>query len=751
MNPSKSAAADVLQNLRRAYRRLPRPARVAVWALVIAGPVLAFTSGGGSGERDLEALDRDLTSVAAVATGDDEPEADASPVADISSASSPAGNGTFVRGVAAVQSFDLDYELERIERAGQFLRVDREEGLDLDDALEVLKNHVREAGPGADVLKMIRQGPNGRKPAFLIAHSAPLMAMGDIWGAVATLLVAHELDDDDATPLVNLAAIANSQGLPGAALALLDAASKLQMKDDDSPMGMRERASLLNNRGHALILLGRHAEAEKPLREALQLSPEMSEAARNLAHVLMKQGKREQAQALAPRTVWRLPGAPTRPVKVRTESRKEPAPEEPSVPTGKPEEVKAWAQSPYLVESHGRVSLPLYIALDLSRQGQIAWPEPIYPKPDATYVSYFPTASARYVAAGEAAAALRQQSSALISSRAGKRMTPGDLIRQSIEVRISPLWMMEPVDTEMHRLEASKENRILDSHQPTRFQALDVARAEYQMALAADRFNERLQKESRCPTGATYAACCEIRRAAINRNIVNMIPVVREYEDRMRVFFRDAYGLSTAYASNLPMGVWHDMARIDIEADVQQFVKHTQQEIAFAFAHAAPSGGGCYGPAGKPVGEAPEVNVDAPACSAASQWASGKYKFSDAFSMELTCGKVKFVVEYSVPGIRKLNWNDAAEVGLDLGLHAEAELNMAGTVTFFAGPKGGVQGKVGGVGADFGVKDGIYAVIGRDGIQDAGFRVVIGGGVGGGPAGGTHDVDQMDFSFVSAI
>jgi hypothetical protein len=49
------------------------------------------------------------------------------------------------------------------------------------------------------------------------------------------------------------------------------------------------------------------------------------------------------------------------------------------------------------------------------------------------------------------------------------------------------------------------------------------------------------------------------------------------------------------------------------------------------------------------------------------------------------------------------------------------------------------------------VKDGIYAVIGKDGIQDAGFRVVIGGGVSGGPGGATHDVDQMDFSFVSAI
>jgi hypothetical protein len=76
---------------------------------------------------------------------------------------------------------------------------------------------------------------------------------------------------------------------------------------------------------------------------------------------------------------------------------------------------------------------------------------------------------------------------------------------------------------------------------------------------------------------------------------------------------------------------------------------------------------------------------------------------------------------------------------------------MDGTVTIFAGPKGGIAGEVGGIGGDFGVKDGVYAVIGRDGIQDAGFRVVIGGGVSAGDAAGTHDVDSMDFSFASAI
>jgi tetratricopeptide (TPR) repeat protein len=578
------------------------------------------------------------------------------------------------------------------------------------------------------------------------------MAAGDIWGAAATLLVAHDLDEDDPTPLVNLAAIANSQGLPGVALALVDVASELEMEDDDSPMGIRERASMLNNRGHALLLLGRYDDAEKPLRQALALSPEMSEAARNLVHALIRQGKREEARAVAPRAVWRLRGNPQAAVQVKPESEKTvPAPGTPSVPTGSPKEIREWADKPYLVEQGGRVSLPLHIALDLSRQGQIAWPEPMYPKPDATYANYFPAASARYVAAGQAASALMQKSLAITSSMSGKRMTIGDIIQQNIEVRISPLWSMEPVDTEMHELDAGKENRILGTNQPTRFRELEVARGEYQMEREADRLYERYQKDSRCPEKSTYEACCAIRRAAIDRNIVDMTPFVREYEDRMRVFFRDAYGLSTAIASNLPRGRWHDMARVDIEHDVQQFTKHTQQEIAFAFAHAAPSGGGCYGPTTNPLGVAPDIKVDAPACSEASQWGSGKWSFSDAFSMEFTCGKVKFVAEYSIPGIRKVNWGPLNDAGFDLGMHAEAEFTMDGTVTLFAGPKGGIGGKIGDVGGDFGVKDGIYAVIGKDGIQDAGFRVVIGGGIGGGPGGGTHDVDQMDFSIVSAI
>jgi hypothetical protein len=271
------------------------------------------------------------------------------------------------------------------------------------------------------------------------------------------------------------------------------------------------------------------------------------------------------------------------------------------------------------------------------------------------------------------------------------------------------------------------------------------------MAQAAERLSERYRRDARCPPGSTTDACCAIHRREVNRNLAEFTPFARDYEEQVRVFFREAYGLSTAIASNLPAGAWHDVTRIDIEQHVHNLHGHVQREVAFGFAHAAPAGGACYGPAGDAEGQAAEVVVDAPACSAPSQWASGKWAFSDNFSVEATCGKIKFVAEINVIGTRKFKWGPLSDVGADLGMHAEAEFSMDGTVTIFAGPKGGVSGKVGGVGADFGVKDGIYAVIDRNGVKDVGMRVVVGGGVAAGQGGATHDADQMDFSFVSAI
>jgi tetratricopeptide (TPR) repeat protein len=787
---SDDRVAGPLRRLAAAHRRLSPARRLAVVAAVLV-PIVGFAAVGAGALLEDDASAPSAAAGTAITAGD---------------------NATLLRGAAAVLPQDLDGVLADIAAAGptadpaamaaaaatadpaytaaaialmqslpkdaagnpDWARVDMQDyaakvqalgppptaaaatgpvdydPLDLDDALDVLAGRIDEADGDADVLEQIRDSAQGDDPAVLIAHSLPLMAAGDVWGAAANLLVAHEQDDEDASPLVNLAAIANSQNLPAVALALLDAAGECEIGDDDSPVGIGERAALDNNRGHALLLLRRYDDAEAPLRAALARNPELSEAARNLVHLLLKTGRDDEARALVPRAVWRLRGNPQQPVAQQPATGGD-KPADPPPAAGSPQQIAQWLQAPFVEVADGSARLPLYIALDLSKQGQIAWPEVIYPKADASYVHYFPTAAARYVAAHEAGRALGEAQAGPIARMARRRPNLDDTIQQFIEVKATTQWGTEPIDTEMHRLQAWKENLILDSPQLTRFQGLDVAQAEYRMEQAADRLNERYMHDSVCPQGSTSEQCCAINRREIDRNIAEMTPIAREYEDQMRVFFRDAYGLSTAIASNLHEGTWHEVALLGIEQQVQVHHARTQQEIAFAFAHAAPYGGGCYGPAARPGGVAPDVAVDAPACSADSQWGSGKWAFSDNFSAELTCGKLKFVAEVNVIGTKKLKWGPLNDIGADLGMHAEIEFSVEGTVTIFAGPKAGVSGKIGEYGGDFGVKDGIYAVIGKDGVQDVGMRVVIGGGVGAGALGGTHDVDSMDFSFVSAL
>ena len=784
-NPLDSSA----RWLRRAgngYRKLPKVAQKIVLAAV-ALPMFALAAVG----------------IGVSLVGDDAPER---PVQAAGVAGTAGGSTTLLHGATGVLTHDLDRTLVEIAEAGpratglptaspeytakaialmqslpkdkdgnpDWSKVDMEdyarrvaeigppgeaaapagpvefEEVDLDEALELIAQKIEGVSEIGPVLDTIRDSGQGGQPKVLISHAMLLMTAGDPWGAAANLLVAHEQDEDDATPLVNLAAIANSQNLPAVSLALLDAAAELEIGDDDSPVGMREQAALRNNRGHALLLLRRYGDAETPLREALAMNPEMSEAARNLAHALVKQGKDDEARQLVPRAVWRLRGNPAQPVPVKDRDKAATTPEQ-APPTGTPEQIAQWVQAPFLERDDGSTSLPLWIALDLSRRGQIAWPEVLYPKADASYAHYFPQASANYVAAREAAEALQLAQAGPMRALVVRRMTLGEVIQQLIQVKATSQWSLEPIDTEMHPLKAWKESLILGAPFETRFQALDVAQAEYRMELAADTLNERYGKQSVCPAGSTREECCAINRREIHRNIDDMTPIAREYEDRMRVFFRDAYGLSTAIASNLSPGGWHGVARMGIEEQVLRHHVRVQQEIAFAFTHAAPSGGACYGPLGSPDGEVPELTVDVPACSAASQWGSGKWAFSENFSVEATCGKIKFVAEVNVIGTKKLKFGKGGELGADIGMHAEIEFSMEGTVTIFAGPKASVAGKIGEFGGDFGVKDGIYAVIGKDGVQDVGMRVVVGGGVAAGPLGGTHDVETMDFSFVSAL
>jgi tetratricopeptide (TPR) repeat protein len=699
-------------------------------AVVIAIPVLAFAAADFGGDDAAIGL----------STG-------ANPTQQATDAS-------FFRTPNGIIGVDLLREMESI--ANTWLMLEENTGpLDLDEAIEFLEEKVETDAGGRDLLEEVRDSENGDNANALMADAMALLSVGETWGAVANLLVAWEIaqdkDEDEASPLLSLAGLANSQGLPHVALALLEAADKATVNAADAPAGISKQAAWLNNQGHALLLLGEYEDAETVLQQALELSPEMSEAARNLVYVLLKQDRRDEARALMPRVAFRLPGPPAVAVPVKPQKPDPSAPNDAPPPDAVKPEV--WVKQPFLLEDEsGYVRLPLSISLDLTRKGQIAWPEIIIPEPGQDYPATLDLASQRYMTAKDKFEQIQAIEGGLYQATAGRRFTWSDRVQQAIEVRAAGVWAFHPVDTEMQVLNADYESLIVSGDQPTRFAALDVARADHQMALAADRLYERYRTESQCGVGDSQEACCARQRAANDRNIEEFTPYAKDYIDRSRVLFRESYGWASAYTSNLPQGHWYSIAKLETEKGVWNTRRFTQMNVYMDFLHAAPlTSGRCYQPFEKVLDQSLDPESDLPSCEAAFGKKSAKLTLGKNYSISVGCGKVKFSVK--APVSKGKLTVAGADVGGELGLQGEIEFNIKGTVTIFGGPYASASAKVGdrGVGAD--VKDGVYMVIGRDGIQDAGFRVAVGSsGSASGALGGSEPImETMDFSVVSAI
>jgi tetratricopeptide (TPR) repeat protein len=723
-------ASRLLGNAVSKFKALPTLGKAAV----IAIPVLAFAALGGGGAEN-----------AAVGLS-----------AANSSPSTAASDDSFFRTPDGILGVDLDREMERI--ADTYLLPGEDTGeLDLEEAIEFLADKVEEDAGGRDLLEEVRDSENGQNgdnpnPIALMADAMALLSVGETWGAVANLLVAFELNEDDPAALLSLAGLANGQNLPQVALALLEGADEIEIASADMPAGISKQAAKLNNQGHALLLLGEYDDAETVLQQALALSPELSEAARNLVYVLLKQGREDEARALMPRVAFRLPGPPDLKVQVKPEKPQQPG-KPPTEPP--PDEVKpdVWVKQPFLLEDEsGYVRLPLSISLDLSRKGQIAWPKIIIPEPGQDYPGTLDLANQRYMAAKEKREEIEAIESGLFQAAAGRRLTWSDHVQQAIEVRAAAVWQFHQVDLENQVLNADYESLIVSGDQPTRFAALDVARADHQMAEAADRLYERYRRDSECAAGDSQEACCVKQLAANDRNIQEFTPFAKEYVDRSRVLFRESYGWASAYASNLPEGHWYSIAKLQTEQGVWNTRRFTQMNVYMDFLHAAPlTAGRCYQPFEKVPDQPLALESDLPSCEAAFGKKSAKLTLGKFYSISVGCGKVKFSVK--APVSKGKLTVAGADVGGELGLQGEIEFSIKGTVTIFGGPYASASAKVGdrGLGAD--LKDGVYMVIGRDGIQDAGFRVSVGSsGNASGALGGSEPImETMDFSVVSAI
>lgn len=120
------------------------------------------------------------------------------------------------------------------------------------------------------------------------------LATGRPGAALVGFLAAHRASPADPLPLLDAAVILSDLGDQQDALALVDTASRLRDRGND-PYGVSVRVLISNARGVIFFRLGRFAAAERQFRNALQGSPGLAPAERNLAAALLCRGRIPQA------------------------------------------------------------------------------------------------------------------------------------------------------------------------------------------------------------------------------------------------------------------------------------------------------------------------------------------------------------------------------------------------------------------------------------------------------------------------
>jgi hypothetical protein len=128
------------------------------------------------------------------------------------------------------------------------------------------------------------------------SRAAAVMAFADRkpLPALLALLRTHQLLPKDPSILASISAVLNVLGLAKQSFAVAKAADAMATVPH-SVMGISGQAILLNNEGHAMLLLRQWAAAEKVLRQAVALAPELSEAKVNLALALLCQQQDQEA------------------------------------------------------------------------------------------------------------------------------------------------------------------------------------------------------------------------------------------------------------------------------------------------------------------------------------------------------------------------------------------------------------------------------------------------------------------------
>ncbi|PYE53115.1 hypothetical protein DES52_11099 [Deinococcus yavapaiensis KR-236] len=545
------------------------------------------------------------------------------------------------------------------------------------------------------------------------ADVAATLAANSPRAALALLLARHRSQPKDAMTLVNLGGVLTLAGLPREAIAVLDRADELG-GTLPSPAGVPGRAIALTNRGHAFLGLGRWSEAQTPLKAALSITPDLSEARMNLSKALLcagdVAGATRELRAALRRTV-----APESSDLILTED----------TPGTHGDALKPREQA-----STRRAASTLF---DMSRGATFDLPQLKLPKN-------------------------RQEAVALHGQYLGLEREGNGLLRALSARAAAPnlSQLLDAGELRWYKLVRSAINTSV--FEPAVWPAYQAAyRAHYDMmnarpALTNARNEEIERKINALPSGAT----CEMRKqvydTAEQAYMDAFRPYVKGQEQAMARFVSARVKFETALAANLPDPQVRAALRASIEASAKASFYGPVVYGAILLSDVSDLSLTCGATQPNvPLDLAALPNLDADPCGGVPSSVKLKSKVPSpalkasglGLSFSVSCKKID--IELSTSSLLDVKW---------LGGFASASLDWNGDATFFTGVKAELKlpsgaPVTGGVGA----KEGIYVKFGKDGIQDAGMRVELKGSIGAGPdavAGSWDGKIEQEFGVAAA-
>jgi len=481
--------------------------------------------------------------------------------------------------------------------------------------------------------------PMARSVRSLQGVAAAAVADGRPTAALTAMLLAQEKAPKDPAILVSLAGLLARMGMPQEALALLDAADRMPGALP-SPMGINGRAIALNNRGYALLLLKRWADAEPPLRKAMELAPLLSEASKNLALAMAELGKPDEAKRVLYFGVFRSRG--------QTESAASKA--EAAADQGTPANPKSPADVP--VESlNKRLRRPINQAYDLSAGLGTNLPAIHHPANSAEVhgfdqmlrrrtAKWSPVSRDLLARAGELRRQLKQRPDSLGKSRAERILA---IITGFASYRDAEMTALVEIT---RRVEKKAREQALAEGQDVQQKVRELAQSGKDTS------------KNRVPI--------------YNEYVDRMHEIARRLEGAKREEWSAKYQRLTGLAANLSDPGWHELAILHIKREEGAAYNSLLSSVHSVYAS------GQYIPladVGDPDGQ---DEKPIPSCPASLK-AHGLDVDLEIFSIKFSCDKVEVGVatEGWLAGFAKVEFGFEGDISVMAGAKAEAEAGPA--------------------------------------------------------------------------